>query len=214
MTPSKTLEGVLAVVANSRLINERLFHESGTTHPRPPPIVTRMQNYGSTIMPLIEDANKLILKNLLKVHRGRWVKPVMIGSLTDAQLADLNAERQKRGFKPMIGQVVFVGKHIYDSRVKEDGYSFDDVIAQIYSSMHETAVFSESPKMSGLVSSIERADAYGNRIIDNGVLECSMRFPRPELYSVIPKGDHKKPPKNNTDRESAARIKLSADSPG
>jgi hypothetical protein len=146
-------------------------------------------------MPLIENARKLILKNLFKVHRGRKAWPVVIGSLTSAQLADLNAERQRRGFEPMIGQVVFVGQHIYDSRVKEDGYSFNDVIDQIYSALDQTAVFSESPKMSGLVSSIERADAYGNRIIDNGVLECSMRFPRPELYSVIPKGDHKKPPK-------------------
>lgn len=95
----------------------------------------------------------------------------------------------------MIAKVVFVGSHVYNSRILQDGYSFDDVIEQIFSAMHETAVFRESPKMSGLVSCVERDDGYGNRVIDNGVLECSMRFPRPELYSVIPKGDQRKPPK-------------------
>ncbi len=146
-------------------------------------------------MPLLANAKDLILKNLLKVHHGRRAKPVVIGSLTDVQLAALNTERQQRGFKPMIAELVFVGNHIYDSRVREDGYSFDDVIAQVYSAMHETAILSHSPKMSGLVSSAKRDDGYGNNVTDNGVLECSMRFPRPELYSVIPKGDYNKPPK-------------------
>lgn len=146
-------------------------------------------------MPLRPNAKKLILKNLLKIHHGRRARPVPIGDLTDIQLRDLNAERERRGMQPMKHEVKFVGAHIYDSRVRQDGYSFDDVIAQIYSAMGETAVFSENPKMSGLVSTVKRDDGYGNSIIDNGVLECSMRYPYPELYSVIPKGDHKKPPK-------------------
>jgi hypothetical protein len=61
--------------------------------------------------------------------------------------------------------------------------------------MDDASVFSENPKMSGLVSTKERDDGYGNKILDEAVLECSMRFPRPELYSIIPKGDQKKPPK-------------------
>ena len=61
--------------------------------------------------------------------------------------------------------------------------------------MHETAIFRADPKMSGLESCVERDDGYGNRVIDWAVLECSMRFPRPELYSVIPKGDNIKPVK-------------------
>ena len=156
-------------------------------------IVARNGTLAPKNMPLLANAKHLILKNLLKVHHGRRAWPVVIGCLTEVQLADLNAARQRRSFKPMVAQVVFVGNHIYDSRVRDDGYSFDDVIAQVLSAMHETAVFSESPKMSGLVSSIEREDGYGYRVIDNAVLECSMRFPRPELYSVIPKGDN--PPK-------------------
>jgi hypothetical protein len=165
-------------------------------------------------MPLNDNAKKLILKNLLKIHRGRTAWPVVVGHLTGTQLAALNEERSRRGFPKMSAQVVFVGQHIYDSRVRDDGYSFDDVIAQIESAMDETAVFRVGPKMDGLVSSQKRDDGYGNEVTDEAVLECSMKFPRPELYSVIPKGDQIKPPKNNTGRESAACVNPSADSIG
>jgi hypothetical protein len=146
-------------------------------------------------MPLLENAGELIRKNLIKIHRGRKAWPVVIGCLTDAQLEILNTERALRGFLAMAAKVVFVGAHIYDSRVVQDGYSFDDVVNQITSAMHETSILRIEPKMNGLVSCAEREDGYGNRVIDWGVLECSMRFPRPELYSVIPKGDNIKPPK-------------------
>lgn len=146
-------------------------------------------------MPLNDNARNLIVKNLLKIHHGRKAWPVVIGQLTDTQLAALNNERQRRGFPAMSAQVVFVGNHIYDSRVRDDGYKFDDVVAQIESAMDETAVFREGPKMDALVSSRKRDDGYGNQVTDEAVFECSTRFPRAELYSVIPKGDHSKPPK-------------------
>jgi hypothetical protein len=38
-----------------------------------------------------------------------------------------------------------------------------------------------------------RADRYGNAVLDRVVFECTARYPRPELYSVIPKRDFKKP---------------------
>ncbi|SRR6266481_1554875 len=165
-------------------------------------------------MPLNKNAKNLILKNLLNIHRGRKAWPVVIGWLTDTQLFALNRERDRRGFPPMCAHVVFVGNHIYDSRVKENGYRFDDVIAQIESAMDETAVFREGPKMACLVSSKKRDDGYGNQVTDESVLECSTKFPRAELYSVIPKGDQNKPQKNNTDHESAACVNPSADSTG
>ena len=40
-----------------------------------------------------------------------------------------------------------------------------------------------------------RTDRLGNTIHDRAVFECMSRHPRPELYSVIPKGDHIKPEK-------------------
>jgi uncharacterized protein YfiM (DUF2279 family) len=146
-------------------------------------------------MPLLANAGDLIRKNLMKIHRGRRAWPVVIGSLTAAQLEVLNAERARRGFRPMTEKVVFVGAHIYNSRVLQDGYSFEDVIVQITGAMRETSILKIEPKMNGLVSCAKRDDGYGNRIIDWGVLECDVRFPRPELISVIPKGDKNKPVK-------------------
>jgi hypothetical protein len=40
-----------------------------------------------------------------------------------------------------------------------------------------------------------RADRYGNTVKDRAILECSARHPKPELFSVIPKGDRIKPQK-------------------
>jgi hypothetical protein len=177
-------------------------------------LIQQLINHQAGKMPLNDNAKNLILKNLLKIHRGRNAWPVLVGRLTDTQLAALNEERRGRGFPPMSAQVVFIGNHIYDSRVTEDGYTFDDVIAQIESAMDEAAVFREGPKMGGLVSPKKRDDGYGNQVTDEAVLECSTKFPRAELYSVIPKGDHNKPQKNNTDRESAACVNTSADSTG
>nr|AKN38780.1 hypothetical protein [Vibrio splendidus] len=44
-----------------------------------------------------------------------------------------------------------------------------------------------------MVSKVPRLDAYGNTIIDNGILELMSRKPKAELFSVIPKGDKIKP---------------------
>ena len=146
-------------------------------------------------MPLFENARALILKNLMKLHRGRTAWPVAIGCLTDTQLSMLNAERAGRNFKAMTARVLLVGAHIYESRVRRDGYSFDDVILQIESALHHTAMFTPGPSMSEIVSCSERDDGYGNRVIDTAVLGCDSKYPHSELYSIIPKRDHVKPSK-------------------
>jgi hypothetical protein len=51
----------------------------------------------------------------------------------------------------------------------------------------------DSEKMTALESSVERRDKYGNCVKDRIILECTARYPRPELFSVIPKGDTIKP---------------------
>ncbi len=93
----------------------------------------------------------------------------------------------------MGANVVFVGQHIYNSRIRQDGYSVDDVIAQINSAMDASSVFHANPKMNSLVSDKARDDGYGNAVYDEAVFECTVRYPRPELLSVIPKGDKIKP---------------------
>jgi hypothetical protein len=140
----------------------------------------------------------------------------VIGHLTDEQLATLNAERAQRNFPAMNAAVVFIGSHIYKSRVERDGYTFDDVIQQIRTGMDEKSKFHANPKMNALVSSEERDDGYGNRVIDNAVFECTVRFPRPELYSVIPKGDKIKPrdAKKSMGRDETAHTQNSADPSG
>jgi hypothetical protein len=144
-------------------------------------------------MPLGENVENLIRKNLQYIRNGRRARPFVIGCFTQVQLAAMNAERAGRNFPPMKEQVMFIGGHVYESRIEEDGYSVDDVIAQIASGMHETCVFRVGPKMNSLISCTPRDDGYGNHVLDEAVFECTTKYPRAELLSVIPKGDKKKP---------------------
>jgi len=116
----------------------------------------------------------------------------LVGALTTTQLGDINAERQREAQPPIIDEVLFLGKHIHQSRIVKDGYTIDDVIDQISSAMDRTAVVMASPKMTAMTSQNPRRDHYGNTVRDMIVFECTARHPRPELYSVIPKGDTKK----------------------
>ena len=115
-----------------------------------------------------------------------------IGTLTDAQLATINARRNEEGLKPIVPEVLFVGWHVYRSRVLRDGYSIADVIDQIESAMTGEAVVEYQ---TWIENPVLRADRYGNLVKDRAILECSVRHPRPELFSVIPKGDRIKPQK-------------------
>lgn len=146
-------------------------------------------------MPLYPNGEHQIRKNLGKVSKGITPYPVKVGRLTDVQLAELNNERSNRKMKPMKAEIVFVGKHMYERRVLVDGYSIDDVIEQIMSALDEKSVVRMSPKMTAIQSSRLRNDGYGNQVLDEAVLECTMKYPKPELYSVIPKGDNIKPRK-------------------
>jgi hypothetical protein len=41
----------------------------------------------------------------------------------------------------------------------------------------------------------ERLDRFGNMIHDRAIFGCMSRHPRPELFSVVPKGDKIRPEK-------------------
>jgi hypothetical protein len=92
-----------------------------------------------------------------------------------------------------VAEVVFLGGHIYESRVVRDGYTIDDVIVQIESGMDSGSVVLKAPSMTAMENPSPRADRYGNTVRDRIVFECTARHPRPELYSVVPKGDALKP---------------------
>jgi hypothetical protein len=141
-------------------------------------------------MPLFDATQNLIRRNLEKIHRGERPVYVVIGALTAEQLAAINAMRMERNFQPMKAEVIFIGKHIYKSRFVRDGYNFCDIIDQISSAFAAEAKVLDSPKMTSMQSLSARADRYGNSyILDQIIFECSVRYPRPELSSVVPQGD-------------------------
>lgn len=154
-------------------------------------------------MPLVENAEKLIRKNLKKVRHGRKPALVEIGTLTEKQLSDLNEHRTRRNLQPMNNVLLFHGRHIYERRVENDAYTVPDVIEQIRSAMGDDSVICITPKMTVLRSTHPRDDRYGNVVFDEIVLECTGRHPNSELYSVVPKGDKIKPQKAIRDRSEA-----------
>jgi hypothetical protein len=87
-----------------------------------------------------------------------------------------------------------MGRHHFESRSR-DGYTVDDMLIQIQSVLHDDAMVTAKKSMIGVQNSKKRDDGYGNQVHDLGVLELSSRKPKAELYSVIPKGDEKKPTK-------------------
>lgn len=112
------------------------------------------------------------------------------------QLEAINAHRlpHNPNLQPVIDEVVFIGKHTYNSRILGDGYTVDDVVEQIGFAMDASAVFDGGLPMQTIKNPRGRADRYGNTSIrDTAVFECTARRPNPELYSVIPKGDRIKP---------------------
>lgn len=139
------------------------------------------------------DACELIRANLEGLQAGRKVRLVVIGTFTEQQLKDINQERQLGNYPPIDPEVVFIGSHAFRSRIVNDGYSIDDVVDQIASGMDRTSVVLKSLKMTAIENPNPRADRYGNSIHDRVVFECSVRHPRAELFSVIPKGDCIKP---------------------
>lgn len=145
-------------------------------------------------MPLYPEAERLIRGNLSVIKRGKKPRAVVIGELTPKQLADINAYRAARGWDPLQKEVVFVGSHLYASRILKDGYSEEDLLVQIRSAMSEECCFVPTSKMTVLQHPRRRDGGYGCMVRDELTLECTTRFPRAELFSVVPRGDmHHKP---------------------
>jgi hypothetical protein len=146
-------------------------------------------------MTLRAEAAALIRANLEQIEAGQKVHLVEIGVLTPKQLADINKHRAAKGLTPVNAEVVFIGKHIYQSRIAKDGYTIEDVIDQISNAMHLDSVVLDTSRMTAMEKPDLREDRYGNRVRDRAIFECTTRHPRPELFSVIPKGDVIKPKK-------------------
>lgn len=159
-----------------------------------------------TTMPLDDNAERLIRENLNEAAQGRKPRVVPIGTLTNAQLIEINKHRRSRNWEDITGEIVFCGKHVYESRVVRDGYSIDDVVIQITNAMSKSSRVRVSPKMTVIENPVKRNDQCGNRVTDQAVLECTSKFPRAELFSVIPSGDTNKPINQNKKTGTADAI--------
>ena len=148
-------------------------------------------------MPLFRKCRPLDTRKPQSVSGGQRARETIIGTLTDAQLAAINERRAARSkpLAPIVAEILFFGKHLYESRCVRDGYTIEDVVDQIISALNPAAVFVDSPTFAALQNGTPREDRYGNKVRDRAVLECTTHHPRPELYSVTPKGDYLKPPK-------------------
>ena len=148
-------------------------------------------------MPLYGGAGNLIRASLSQFRPDKKVrvKPIIIGELTDIQLAAIHTQQDAKGFPRIIKEILFHGWHIYKQRVLQDGYQINDVIEQITSAICESSVVREPKFMTEMQNPIERDDGYGNKVRDLAIFECTSRHPRPELFTVVPKGDRNKPKK-------------------
>jgi hypothetical protein len=146
-------------------------------------------------MPLHKDAEKLIRANLEICAQGKRPPLVVIGNLTEKQLDAINADRRQRQppLAEIKAEIVFDGRHMHKSRCIDNGYSIEEVIEQIVSAVCETAEFMPEGRMTTITTITPGQDRRGNQVIDRAIFECSQRKPRPELYSVIPKGDKIRP---------------------
>jgi hypothetical protein len=149
-------------------------------------------------MPLFENAADLIRTNLGRIRNRSHVHVVPIGTLTAVQLDAINRSRIAEGLTPIVEEVLFVGGHIYKSRIIGNGYTVEDVVDQISSAMDSASVVLVTDYMTAMQNPNARPDRYGSLVRDRAVFECSTRHPLPELLSVSPKGDAIQPVKQKS----------------
>src|ERR1700748_3591416 len=129
-------------------------------------------------MPLTPDGLAAIRSNLEQIQKGVKPKVVTIGFLTDVQLAAINAHRTTQGLPLIVAEVVFIGKHLYHSRVTDNGYTIDDVIDQITSAMDASATVLPPTNWTTMQNLQERDDKYGKKVRDLATFECFSKRPR------------------------------------
>eukprot|EP01133_Synstelium_polycarpum_P003972 gene3972-4597_t len=144
---------------------------------------------------LYANAKALIRENLNALDQGKTVTGVVIGKFTQDQFTAINAHKELIGLPKLESpEIIFIGSHLYKSRITKDRYTVDDVMKQIESALMDTSIVLPT-NMTAIQSITRRQDGYGNNVKDEAVFECTQKKPRAELYSVVPKQDHKKPPK-------------------
>jgi hypothetical protein len=144
-------------------------------------------------VPLLVTARRIMRVNLEKIRDGKHPPRIIVGTLTQAQLNAINAQKLEESLPIIVEEILFIGRHIYESRVMEDLYTIEDVLDQIYSGMEPDSTVVKEGWMTGMKNPKKRLDRYGNQVNDVVVFQCYSYHPNPELYGVIPKGDTNKP---------------------
>jgi hypothetical protein len=130
-----------------------------------------------SLMALYAKAPALIRENLEQIKMGKRVGLVAIGELTTRQLEDINRRRVNQGLTPITAEVVFIGRHICQSRIVNDGYTIDDVIDQISSALCPESVVLDIRRITAMERMEPREDHYGNNVRDRAIFECTSRHP-------------------------------------
>jgi hypothetical protein len=146
-------------------------------------------------MPLYSNGLDLIKANLEAIERAERPSLVTIGTFTAAQLNAINQNLCSRGFQPTGEEIVFLGRHTYDRRIVDDGYSIEDVLDQIESALAPESITIQPSDVLAMQNPVGRHDRYGNSVRDRAVFRCTAKYLRAELYTVYPRGDHNKPTK-------------------
>lgn len=147
-------------------------------------------------MPLFVKSLDQIAANLRLLARGDRAPMIAIGCFTAEQFSELNRQRAGASLHLLLqNEILFIGRHLYNSRIK-DGYSIEDIVRQIESAMATSSIPQSSEIATYMQNPAARDDGYGNLVHDRAVFEMTSKKPKAELYSVMPKGDHLKPPKN------------------
>ena len=145
-------------------------------------------------MPLYDNALNLIRENLELLENDGRPKFQAIGYFTAEQFAEINAFRAKNELHLLEkNEILYMGRHHYNSRVVRDGYKISDLVLQIESALSELSKVIIAQRMTAVQSVTPRADGYGNTVFDRAVFELTSKKPRAELFSVIPKGDDNRP---------------------
>jgi hypothetical protein len=146
-------------------------------------------------LPINPEAEAAIRLQLARLGAGEHVPLIVIGSFTERQFAAINESRVAADLHELAqNEIVFIGRHLHKSR-RNDGYSVEDIAAQIISALCEEAEAQLDKMASCTQNPNPRDDGYGNKVHDRAVFEMTAKKPRAELFSVIPKGDTNKPKK-------------------
>jgi hypothetical protein len=140
-------------------------------------------------LPLFADGLRKIRRNLLQVQSGEKPHIAKVGFFTPTQIAQINEARISMGFPALRPEILFHGRHLYDSRCVKDIYTIDQVLEQIQSAFSDASVVDSSRPSVVLRNPNNRMDHNGMLVNDEAVFECSGREPYADLYSVVPVGD-------------------------